>query len=111
MDKASNYRGISLLDLGYKLLNKIIWQRVAKWVEFNRHLGESQQHPAQDVAPGHAIFYTEHTHRQASVDTESEIGCSLRRLLCGLYLVDRWLLLLEKWRHKELRGRLDNMIE
>lgn len=39
---AKNYRGISLLDLGYKVLSQIITARISTWLEKGRKLRESQ---------------------------------------------------------------------
>lgn len=41
-NEASNYRGISLLDLGYKILTNIMANRLKSWVEKNGLLKESQ---------------------------------------------------------------------
>ncbi|KAI4475723.1 hypothetical protein M0802_015052 [Mischocyttarus mexicanus] len=41
-DKAENYRGISLLDVGYKVLSKMMTVRLSKWIEGNGKLKESQ---------------------------------------------------------------------
>lgn len=42
VDRAANYRGISLLDVGYKLLTKIMARRLTRWTEERDKLGESQ---------------------------------------------------------------------
>ncbi|CAD6208669.1 GSCOCG00012752001-RA-CDS, partial [Cotesia congregata] len=40
--KTENYRGISLLDVGYKVLTVILADRIGRWVENNNILNESQ---------------------------------------------------------------------
>lgn len=40
-EKASNYRGISLLDPGYKLLTAMMAERLNKWIEKEKVLRES----------------------------------------------------------------------
>lgn len=41
-DEVVNYRGVALLDVGYKLLTNILTNRIKKWLEESRGLNESQ---------------------------------------------------------------------
>ena len=41
-NNAANYRGISLLDLGYKILTGIMDRRLRTWLEINGKIRESQ---------------------------------------------------------------------
>ena len=41
-DKPGNYRGVSLLDVGYKILTSIMVRRINRWVEEGKILRESQ---------------------------------------------------------------------
>lgn len=41
-DRAENYRGVSLLNVGYKVLTKMMTTRLSRWIEKNGKLKESQ---------------------------------------------------------------------
>lgn len=41
-DEAANYRGISLLDVGYKILTTVMAERLRGWLETHKKLEESQ---------------------------------------------------------------------
>lgn len=56
-EEVKNYRGVALLDSGYKLYASILEGRLRKWLEDNNKLGESQAGSGEAGALGTMFLY------------------------------------------------------
>ena len=101
----SNYRGISLLDTGYKILTSIIGGRLNRWIETNKIIRESQ-----------AGFRMERGTRDHIFVFNSLINNRLKKVGKKLYVafvdfktafdkVDRKMMLNKLW-EKGIRGKM-----
>ena len=104
-ETASNYRGISLLDTGYKILTSIIGGRLNRWIETNKIIRESQ-----------AGFRMERGTRDHIFVFNSLINNRLKKVGKKLYVafvdfktafdkVDRKMMLNKLW-EKGIRGKM-----
>lgn len=104
-----NYRGISLLDAGYKILANLMARRLSNWVEKKKRLRESQAGFRPERGTREHIFVLNSLINQRLKVPGGRLYVAFIDFKAAFDTVDRTILMEKLWR-AGIRGRMHSMI-
>lgn len=107
--EAANYRGIALLDTGYKVLTNVMAQRLNKWVEEGKILEESQAGFRRRRGTRDHIFVLNTLINRKLKIKRGKLYVAFVDFKAAFDSVDRKTLMGKIWK-AGIRGRMYNMI-
>lgn len=106
---ASNYRGISLLNIGYKLLASVMAKRVNAWIEGNKILRESQAGFRPGRGTRDHVFVLNSLINNKLKNKAGKLYVAFVDFRAAFDKLDREVLLQKLW-EKGIRGHMHRMI-